>query len=85
MKNSVFFSLKKNSKNGKNEKIVPNEERICLSMISDEFRKLAENSREQSKAMKAALSNIRESASRIKNSSEEIIERYNASVSAANR
>jgi len=84
MKKSGFFNLRKNSKNEKNVKVVPNEERICLSMISDEFRKLTESSREQSKAMKAVLSNIRESASSIKKSSEEIIERYGASNSAAN-
>jgi len=70
--------LAKNSKNVKNVNVTPETERICLSMISDEFHKLAESSKEQSRAMKAVLSDIRESAAKIKKSTNEIARRFDA-------
>jgi len=78
MEKSKFFNLFKNSKNEENKKAVPivNEERISLSVVADEFHKLTENSREQSKAIKTVLSSMKESINKIKKSSEELLDRF---------
>ena len=78
MKKSWFLNLIKNSANEKNIKETPDTEHICLSDISAAFSELTENSREQSNAVKTALNNIRESVSRLKKTSEEVLYRIEA-------
>jgi len=55
-----------------------------LADATDIFRNLTENSREQSKVIKAALKNIRESVSEIKKSTQEVLERFEKIDSSAN-
>ena len=57
-------------------KETPDTERIKLSDVSDELRKITENSRDQSIAIKAALKNLRASVGEIKKSTEEVMEKF---------
>jgi len=70
-----YFYIKFKETNGGLMK-EPDTEHFRLSDLPDEFRRITENSREQSKAINAVLKNIRESVSEIKKYSEEVLEKF---------
>ena len=76
MKKSWFLNLIKNSINEKNIKETSDTERVSLSEVEGEIQKLADNSKELAISIKAALKNVRESVSKIKKSSEEVLDRF---------
>ena len=85
MKISWFTNLIKNSENEDYIKKTPETERISFSAVENEFHKLTENSKEQSKTIKLILNNIRESVNKMNKATKEVLERLDSiDLKAAN-